>query len=67
VAIYIGLAIGLIIGGLVICLLSGNAKQPFLITLFWWIGIIVAVVGLLLAIAPIVAWLAGTAKQAIGA
>ena len=66
-AVYVGLAIGLMIGGLVICMLSGNAKQPTLQTLFWWVGIIVAVCGLVMALEPILAWIARNLREMLAA
>ncbi len=64
--VFIGLAVGLIIGGLVICFLSKNAGQPMLVTLFWWVGIILAVLGLILVLAPVLVWIAAQIRAALG-
>lgn len=56
-AIVVGLAVGLIVAGLVIIWLSGNARQPVLVSVFWWVGLALAVVGLILLLAPVVAWI----------
>lgn len=55
------------VGGLAICLLSAQAKNAFMVTLFWWAGIVIAVVGLLILLAKVILWLAGHAQQMIGA
>lgn len=65
-AIYIGLAVGLIVAGLLITLLAGNAKVPVLVQIFWWVGIILAVFGLILVLAPILNWIATQVRQMIG-
>ncbi len=57
-AIYIGLAVGLIVAGLFIVLLSGNAKPPMLAVVFWWVGIVLAVFGLILVLDPILHYIA---------
>jgi lysylphosphatidylglycerol synthetase-like protein (DUF2156 family) len=64
---YVILVLALIIGGLVVCLLSKGAGNPTLVTLFWWVGIIVAVCGLVLALEPLIHWAARNLREMIGA
>ena len=64
VAIYIGVALGLMIGGLLVCYLSASAGRAA--TVFWWLGIVCAVCGALLLLAKIVVWLATQLSNAIG-
>ncbi len=64
--IMIGLALGLLIGGLLICLLSSQASNPALVGIFWWAGIICAVIGLVLLVFPVLAWVHGQLRAAIG-
>jgi len=52
----VGVAVGLILAGLAICWLSGQAGRAA--TVFWWIGIVLAVVGAVLLAAPVIAWVA---------
>lgn len=65
-AIYFGLALGLLIGGLVVCALSPHAGHPLLVRVFWWLGILCAVAGALLILAPLVEWLAAQVRAALG-
>jgi uncharacterized membrane protein YeaQ/YmgE (transglycosylase-associated protein family) len=55
-AMVIGIAVGLIVAGLLICFLSPQAGRAS--TFFWWMGIILAVVGAVLVIAPVITWFA---------
>lgn len=61
----IGLAVGLMLGGLAICWLSPSAGS--LKPLAWWAGIILFVVGFVLFIAPIIVWLAAQLRSMLGA
>lgn len=65
-AVYIGVALGLLIGGLVVCFLSGSVQHPLLVRVVWWIGLLLAVCGALLFLAPILAWLAANLRAALG-
>ena len=65
--IIIGLALGLTIGGLVVMLLAAKAiDNATLKTVFWWVGLIVALCGLFLLISPIVVWISGQLKAMLG-
>lgn len=65
--IMLGGALGMIVLGLAICYLSAQAGSEGLKKLFWWVGIIVAVLGLLLFIIRPLIWLAKQISEAIGA
>lgn len=65
-AIYIGVALGLLIGGLVVCWLSPNVQQPTLVRVIWWLGLLLALCGALLFLAPFLAWLATNLRAALG-
>lgn len=65
-AIYFGLALGLLIGGLVVCALSPHAGNPLLTRVFWWLGILCAVCGALMLLAPIIEWLSAQVQSALG-
>lgn len=62
--VMISLAIGLMVFGLLICFLSpsaGRAANPF-----WWIGIVLAVCGVILLLAPLFVFLARVIRSALG-
>lgn len=63
---YFILAIVCMIGGLAIAALSSHASYSWLVMLFRWVGIVIAVLGLLLVLAAIVVFLAGVFKSALG-
>ena len=62
--IIVGLALALVIGGLVICYVSGSAGR--LAGLFWWAGIALAVVGLVLLVTPVLLWVNLQLRAALG-
>lgn len=64
--IMIGLALGMMIGGLVLCLLSSHAKYEILKTLFFWVGLVIAILGLLLFLIRPIIWIAKQLQDAIG-
>ncbi len=64
--VIIGLAIGLIIGGLVIILLSNQAKYPALVSVLFWVGLIMVVIGLVLLVTPVLVWLNVQIRGALG-
>ena len=51
----IGLALGLILVGLVMCFLCGSVKG-ILSTIVYWTGVVLVVVGLILLLFPVLAW-----------
>ncbi len=52
----IGLAIGLILGGLVVLALKKFAEYPILVTILLWIGIIMVIFGIILLLTPVLVW-----------
>ncbi len=60
----LGIGVLLILAGLGICFLSSGAGK--LATVFWWIGIIVAILGGLLTLLPAMTWVTVNLKQALG-
>ena len=64
--VVIGLAIGLIIAGLVMLVLSPKAGHPILVTLVWWAGLILLVVGLVLLFTPVLVWLNAQLRAMLG-
>lgn len=61
------LAVLLLIGGLAIMYLSASAKHPGLVAVVWWIGLLVAVLGAILVLAPILSWVRAQLVTALGA
>ena len=61
------LSILLIVSGLVIVYLSGNAKYPLLIQVVFWIGIFLVFCGALFLLTPALVWLSGQLKTILGA
>lgn len=57
VVMIVPLAIGLILGGLVICWLRDKPGNALLALVLWWVGIIMVVIGLVLLLAPVFVWL----------
>ena len=64
--VIIGLAIGLILGGLLMAFLSGSMKYPLLISIVFWVGIVLVVVGLVLLLTPVLVWLNGQLRAMLG-
>ncbi len=60
----LGLGVLLMLAGLGICFLSGGAGR--LAGAFWWAGILLAVLGLLLVLLPVLNYIAVQLKQALG-
>ena len=54
--IVLGLAVALILAGLAIAFLSRGAGR--LAGLFWWVGVVLAVIGLVLLLQPVLNWIA---------
>lgn len=64
-AIMIGLSLGLLISGLVIMLLSPSAHNPTLVTVIWWIGLVLVVFGVILLITPAMVWIYGQVRAIV--
>ena len=65
--IIVGLALGLIVVGLVMCWLSGGMKYPVLVSVVHWVGIVLVVVGLILLLTPAIVWLDHQLRSMLGA
>lgn len=55
-AIVVGLAVGLLVGGLVIAWLSGTVKHQPLASIVYYVGIGLVIVGLVLLLTPVMVW-----------
>lgn len=66
-AIMVGLGLGLLIGGLVIMWLSPAAHNPLLVAVIWWIGVVLAVFGVILLVTPVMVWLYNQVQAMVGA
>lgn len=64
--IVLGLALGLIIGGLVILWLSGQAHYAVLVTVLFWVGIVLTIVGLVLLVTPVLNWVYAQLRIMLG-
>lgn len=62
----IGVALGLLIGGLLVCFLSPQAHYPLAVRVTWWLGLLLALCGALLILAPVVTWLAVQLRTMLG-
>lgn len=65
-AIYIGVALGLLVCGLVVCALAGNLKYELAVRVAWWVGLVLAVCGALLIVTPILAWITAQLRAMLG-
>lgn len=54
--VVIGLAMGMILGGLLMAFLCGSIQQATLKALVYWVGIVLVIVGLILLLTPVVVW-----------
>lgn len=63
---FAGLALGLIIGGLLICYLSSGAGNALLAKVFWVTGIVLAVIGFILLVTPVFVWASNQLRQMLG-
>lgn len=55
--VFIGVALGLILVGLLMCLLCTAVKHGLLSTIVYYVGIILLIVGLILLVTPVLIWL----------
>ncbi len=67
--VVIGLAVGLIIAGLVMAFLSNSLtqKMPILATVVFWVGVVLIVVGLVLLLTPVLVWVDTQLRAMLGA
>lgn len=66
-AIMIGLGLGLLIGGLVVMWLSPSAHNPTLVTVVWWIGLVLVLFGVVIIITPVMVWIYNQVQAMVGA
>lgn len=65
--VVIRLAIGLLIGGLAIAFLSKRSLGAGVFgTVVWWVGAVLVVIGLVLLLAPVWAWLSFQLHSMLG-
>ncbi len=60
------LALLLTLGGLAMCALSKFAGKPLLVTVTYWLGLLVLIVGLILLLMPILVYLYKNLTEALG-
>jgi hypothetical protein len=63
---FVGLAVGLIICGLVIVVLCGKTGNALLGSVLWWIGVVLVVIGVVLLVTPVFVWFSGLFKSWLG-
>ena len=64
--IIIGLALGLIIAGLVMAWLSPGMKNPLLISVVFYVGVALVVIGLILLLTPVLIWVNAQLRAMLG-
>lgn len=56
-SVVIGLALGLILVGLVMAALSKHMNYSLLITIVFWVGVVLVCIGLILLLTPVLVWI----------
>lgn len=64
--IVVGLALGLILGGLFMVYLCRGVEQPLLRTIVYWTGIGLVVIGLVLLLTPVLIWINVQLRSMLG-
>lgn len=65
--IVIGLALGLILAGLLMIWLCKGITQPTLQTVVYWVGIALLIIGLILLLTPVLVWVNVQLRAMLGA
>ncbi len=65
--VVVGLAIGLIIAGLVMTLMYGSIKQPMLALIVYYVGVVLVVIRLVLLVTPFLVWVDHQLRMMLGA
>ena len=65
--IVIGLALGLILAGLLMVYLCKGIEQVTLKSVVYWVGIVLIVVGLILLLTPVLVWVNVQIRHMLGA
>jgi hypothetical protein len=61
------LSLILILAGLGMCWLCGSVRSPVLATVVYWSGVVLIVIGLVLLLFPVMAWLHRQLSAMLGA
>ena len=64
--IVFGLGLGLLLGGLLVMWLSPSAHNSTLVTVVWWIGLVLVLFGVILLATPVLTWVNGVIRGIIG-
>ena len=56
-AVLFGVALGLIVCGIFMCWKSDALRKEPLVTITYWVGVVLAIVGLVLLLTPVLVWL----------
>ena len=64
--VIIGLALGLILAGLVMAWLSPGMSNPMLISVVWWVGVVLVVIGLILLLTPVLIYVNAQLRAMLG-
>ena len=65
-AAFIGLAVGLILAGLLIAWIAPQAVKGVAGVVFYWVGLVLAVIGVVLLITPALVWISAQLRQMLG-
>lgn len=65
--VILGLAVGLILAGLVMAWLSGSMKHPLLVKVVFVVGVVLVIVGLVLLLTPVLVWVNGQLRSMLAA
>ena len=65
--IVIGLALGLILVGLVMTYLCGSIQQALIRLVVYWTGVVMVVIGLVLLLTPVLVWVNTQIRAMLGA
>jgi apolipoprotein N-acyltransferase len=63
--VVVGLSLVLIIAGLLMAWLSPNMKGV-LVTIVWWVGVILVIIGLILLLTPVLVWIEHQLRSMMG-
>lgn len=64
--IILGFALGLILVGLLMCVLAGKTGYPMLDSVVRIVGVILIVVGLILLVTPVLVWISAQLRIMLG-
>lgn len=64
--VVVGLAVGLLLAGLVMAWLSGALRPPLLAAIAYWVGVVLVAVGLVLLLTPVLIYVNGVLRGMLG-